>query len=117
MTLPTITRADVPAACECLALLIDASGAETVVCDVGAVVADLVAVEALARMQLTARRRGRALRLRAASPALDDLIAFCGLSDVLPCERPDLLGPGGKPEEPEQACGVEERVDRGDAPA
>jgi hypothetical protein len=107
----------VPTACEGLALLIDASSAEIVVCDVGAVVADLVAVEALARLQLTARRLGCELRLRAASPALADLIAFCGLREVLPCEQPGgLVEPGREAEEPEQARGVQERVDRGDPP-
>jgi hypothetical protein len=41
-------------------------------------------VEALARLQLVARRIGCQVRLRGASGELLELVAFMGLSDVLP---------------------------------
>ena len=89
---------------------------DAIICDVGAMSADLATIEALARLRLSARRLGRTLRLRGASNELAQLVAFCGLADVLPCE-PLLQGPLGQAEEREHARGVEERVDRGDAPA
>jgi hypothetical protein len=86
MTFTRLARADVPAACERLRALIGACDADTVVvvCDVGGVVADLVAVEVLARLRLTAQRLGCGLRLRHASRGLEQMLAFCGLCDVLP---------------------------------
>jgi hypothetical protein len=51
---------------------------------VGGVDPDAVTVEALARLQLAARRHGCRVRLRNASPGLRDLVAFMGLRDVLP---------------------------------
>ena len=41
-------------------------------------------VDALARLQLAARRHGCQVRLRHASTELLELVAFMGLSDVLP---------------------------------
>ena len=88
MTFTRLARADVPAACERLRALIGACDADTVVvvCDVGGVVADLVAVEVLARLRLTAQRLGCGLRLRHVSRGLEQMLAFCGLCDVLPVE-------------------------------
>ena len=59
----------------------------TVLSDVGGVAADRVTVAALARLQLAARRHGCQLRLRNASAALRQLVAFMGLADVLPDDR------------------------------
>jgi ABC-type transporter Mla MlaB component len=53
-------------------------------CDVAGVHPDAVAVEALARLQLAARRHGCQLRLRNASHELLELVDFMGLGDVLP---------------------------------
>lgn len=64
---------------------------QIVVCDVGAVAAHGVAVEALARLQLTARRSGCAITLRRASPELEQLLELCGLAEVLP---PEPSAPG-----------------------
>ena len=117
MTLATITPADVPAACERLRALVGASGAAVVVCDVGALEADLVALEALARLRLTARRLGCGLRLRNASRALEQMVAFCGLCGVLALEEGLVLrGHGGQPEQREQARRIEERVEGRDPP-
>ena len=55
-----------------------------VFCDVEGVKADAVMVDALARLQLAARRGRRQLRLRGASPELRALVVFMGLADVLP---------------------------------
>jgi len=52
-------------------------------CDVCGVAADAVTVDALARLQLAARRHGCQVRLRGASDELRDLVAFMGLQDVV----------------------------------
>ena len=57
--------------------------AEVAVCDVAGIVADAVAVDALARLQLAARRHGCRIRLEHTSAELRDLIVFMGLDDVL----------------------------------
>ena len=58
-----------------------------VICDVRAAEADAATVDALARAQLSAKRRGYRVRLRHASVELLELIAFMGLEEVLPAER------------------------------
>ena len=45
---------------------------------------DAVTVDALARLQLAARRHGCTVRLRHASQDLVELLTFMGLRDVLP---------------------------------
>jgi hypothetical protein len=67
----------------------------TIVCDVGALAPDAAAVDALARLQLAARRVGYEIRLRDASVDLQDLLDFVGLRDVLCVEA------GGQAEERE----------------
>jgi len=80
-----IACADVPGICERLRVSLEGSDADLVVCDVGALAGpDVVTVDALARLQLTARRLGHRLRLRHASSELEELLALVGLSDVLP---------------------------------
>jgi hypothetical protein len=54
-----------------------------IVCDVGALPPDALAVEALARLQLNARRAGLELHLRGASDDLQSLLSFCGLLEVV----------------------------------
>jgi ABC-type transporter Mla MlaB component len=58
-----------------------------VFCDVEGVKADAVTVDALARLQLAARRHERQVRLRGASNELRELLVFMGLGDVLPDGR------------------------------
>jgi ABC-type transporter Mla MlaB component len=121
MTLTSLARDDVPGACERLRALIGACDADVVVCDVGELEADLTAVEVLARLRLTAQRLGCALRLRGPSRALEQMLAFCGLCDVLPVEgEPGGLGGirwyGGQAEEREQPVRVEEGVEARDPP-
>ena len=79
-----ISRVDLPGLCDRVCSLLRASGASVAFCDVRGVDADAVTVEALARLQLGARRTGCQVRLRNASPELRELVAFMGLTDVLP---------------------------------
>jgi ABC-type transporter Mla MlaB component len=64
--------------------LLEANAGSVISCDVSGCAADAVAVEALARFQLGARRHGCQVRLRNAAPALVALVEFMGLRDVLP---------------------------------
>jgi ABC-type transporter Mla MlaB component len=52
-------------------------------CEVSQLDADAVAVDALARIALLARRAGCSVRVRGASAELLGLIAFAGLSEVI----------------------------------
>jgi ABC-type transporter Mla MlaB component len=74
------------------ALLALGSGCELLLCEVGGIDADAVAVDALARLALAARRNGCEVRLRSASPELLGLVELIGLLDVLPSEQPALGG-------------------------
>jgi ABC-type transporter Mla MlaB component len=78
-----IARSDLPGLCARVGALLASSPAELVVCDVAEVEPDAVAVDALARLHLAARRRGRRVRLRNASPELLRLVEFMGLGGVL----------------------------------
>jgi ABC-type transporter Mla MlaB component len=79
-----IARGDLPGLCERVCALLERSGARVALCDVGAVEVDGVTVDALARLQLAARRHGCQVRLCHASSELLELVAFMGLRDVLP---------------------------------
>jgi ABC-type transporter Mla MlaB component len=79
-----IARKDLAGLCERVCALFAEHGAGVVHCDVETVAADAVTVDALARLQLAARRSGSQVRLRHASPELRALVAFLGLADVLP---------------------------------
>lgn len=81
-----LARPDLPGLCTRLRALLHGAGTTTVVCDVGDALTDAVLVDALARLQLTAREHGCELRVRNASAELRDLVAFCGLEDVLPSD-------------------------------
>jgi ABC-type transporter Mla MlaB component len=54
-----------------------------VACGVAGLAADAVAVEALARLQLAARRRGQRVVLGGASADLRALVELMGLTDVI----------------------------------
>jgi hypothetical protein len=96
-------------------VLLEGCDAEVVDCDVGAIVdPDAVTVEALARLQLAARRLGRRVRFRHACGELEDLLAMMGLGEVLPCGPSSVIEARGQPEEREQALRVEEEADPGD---
>ena len=106
-----LTPADAAALCERARAELERSGAEVLVCDVAALThPNAGTIEALARLQLTARRLGREVRLRDPSRELRELVDLCGLEDVL------RVQPLRQPEQREQALGVEERVEMGDPP-
>ena len=91
---PTVTmriagpleRADLSGLFERTCALLEGAGAQTLRCEVGGVTADAVALDALARLALAARRRGCAVRLCGGSDELRALIALTGLAVVLPFE-------------------------------
>jgi ABC-type transporter Mla MlaB component len=78
-----IARADLPGLCERVCRLLEGSGAEVALCDVSGVPVDAVTVDALARLQLAARRRDCVVHLRDASSELLGLVRFMGLENVL----------------------------------
>ena len=84
-------------------------GREVVVGSVRAPRPGLDLVDALARLQLRARRRGWSVRLRDVSRELDELLQLAGLATVLGVEA------GGEAELREE-LGVQEVVQPGDAP-
>jgi ABC-type transporter Mla MlaB component len=69
--------------CERVRALLEQSGASMALCDVSRAGADAVTINALARLQLAARRQGCDLQVRHASAELLDLLDFMGLRDVL----------------------------------
>jgi hypothetical protein len=71
----------------------------------------LATIDALARLQLAARRAGCALRLRRPSPELCDLVRLAGLAGALGVEA------CGEPEEREERVGVQEEPELDDPPA
>jgi ABC-type transporter Mla MlaB component len=79
-----ISRADLPGLCDRVCALLAQNASGVAACDVHGVDADAVAVDALCRLQLAARRHGCRVRLRHASEELLELVAFMGLTDVLP---------------------------------
>jgi anti-anti-sigma regulatory factor len=64
----------------------DRSAEDTVTVDAGGLRPDVVTVDALARLQLAAKRSGRGVRLTRVSPDLRELIELCGLAEVLPAD-------------------------------
>jgi ABC-type transporter Mla MlaB component len=79
-----IARNDIPVLCERLRCALEGSKGDRVVCEVGGLVdPDATAVDALARLQLTALRQGCRIRLRHATPRLRELLCMTGLDAVL----------------------------------
>ncbi|MDX2698843.1 STAS domain-containing protein [Streptomyces ipomoeae] len=103
-----VTRDEVPRLCDEVRVRLEGTGGGTgvVVCDVGGVgPPGLAIIDALARMQLAARRAGGRIRLRDPDPALRALLGLVGLAfDV-----------EGQVEQGEPAGGVEEAVEPRDA--
>ena len=79
-----IARGDLPGLSDRVCALLSEGGATLAFCDVTGVDVDAVTVDALARLQLAARRQQCRIRLRNASDELRDLIAFMGLDEILP---------------------------------
>jgi ABC-type transporter Mla MlaB component len=80
-----IGRTNAATVCERVRELLQNCDASAIVCDVGALVdPDVMTVDTLARVQLTARRAGHRIRLRHACNELKQLLDLMGLSEVLP---------------------------------
>jgi ABC-type transporter Mla MlaB component len=110
-----VARTGIPRLCERVRVLLERSYADHVVFDVGALIdPDAVTVDALARLQLTARRFGCPIRLHNACDRLRELLALTGLSDVVPIAPGLPLESRGKAEEREPARGVQEKADPGE---
>jgi ABC-type transporter Mla MlaB component len=106
----TVTRSNIPVLCAELAELVRGRAGDVVICDVAGVLhPDVVTVEALARLRLTARRHGWSLVVTGAGPHLLELVRLLGLTDA-------LRQVGRQPEQREEAGGVEEVVDGRDSP-
>ncbi len=109
-----IVSAGIPALCERMGALLEKSTAD-VVCDVGALLdPDAAAVDAVARVALTARRAGRDIRWLHASNRLGELLTLTGLHEAVGLGRGLPLEPRGQTEQWEHAGGVEEEGDPGD---
>ena len=80
-----IDRSDLEGLCDRVCGLLGDVGS-IVACDVSGVEPDAVTVDALARFQLAAGRRGCVVRLRNASTGLLDLVGMMGLTNVLVAE-------------------------------
>ncbi len=79
-----IERDDLPGLCDRVCALLHELDAGPLRCDVHGVGADAVVVDALARLQLAARRFGCRIHLDNAAPELRELVCLLGLEDVLP---------------------------------
>ena len=78
-----IARGDLPGLCDRVCALLQQARPEVAYCEVDGVEPDAVTVDALARLQLAARRCSCQVRLRGTSDELRALVAFMGLADVL----------------------------------
>lgn len=106
-----VAQRDVVTLSERVRTLLGGCDADLVICDVGVLdEPDALTIDVLARLQLTARRLGRRVRLLDACGELRDLLSLTGLSDVVPCGELNLQ-PGGEAEEREPPGGVEEEAD------
>jgi ABC-type transporter Mla MlaB component len=110
-----VTHDAIPALCERARRLLEGCDAGPVLCDVGALhEPDAITIDALARLQLTARRLGHRVELRGTREELEDLLALTGLREVL-TGGGAVVGSAveacGEPELREQALGVEEEAD------
>jgi ABC-type transporter Mla MlaB component len=79
-----LQRTDLPGLYTRVCALFAANPGATLICDVTEVAIDAVAVEALARLQLGARRHGCTVGLLSAPRELTELVSFMGLQDVVP---------------------------------
>ena len=110
-----IKRADIPCLCSHARRLLESGDADRLVCDVGALAdPDAVTIEALARLQLTARRVGSQIGLRNASRELRELLDLVGLSSVVPLSRGSRIEAGRQAEEREVRSSVQEERDPAD---
>ena len=102
-----IDRADIPSLCDRFRVLFAAAGSRQVICDVAALTApDATAVDALARIQLMARRLGLEVCFSGASSGLVELISLAGLLGVLPLNERLAVESRRQAEQGEERGGV-----------
>jgi anti-anti-sigma regulatory factor len=110
-----LARAEIPALCEQAHRVLASGNADRLICDVGAVaLPDAVTIDALARLQLTARRLGRDIGLCHASGELRELLDLAGLSEVIPLSAGSGIDARGQAEQREEGRGVQEERDPAD---
>ena len=113
-----VTRDAIPAMCERARRLLEGCDAGPIACDVSALAEpDAITIDALARLQLTARRVGCTVELLSACEELEDLLALTGLLEVLTGGGgvvASAVEAWGEPELREQALRVEEEADPDD---
>lgn len=78
-----LERRDLRGLFERTCALLDGADAEVLMCNVAGVEADAVALDALARLALAARRRGCRVQLLGCSAELRSLAAFAGLVEAI----------------------------------
>jgi hypothetical protein len=103
--------------CERALRLLEGCEAGPVACDVGGLAEpDAITIDALARLQLTARRLGCRVELRGACGELEDLLTLTGLLGVLTGGGlvSSAVEAWREPDLREQALRVEEEADAGD---
>jgi ABC-type transporter Mla MlaB component len=85
-----VTPETIPDLCARVRALLDDPAVDVITLDLSGVVEpDAVALDGLARMQLTARRLGRAIRLHHVRPQMRALLALAGLTDVIATHPPE----------------------------
>ena len=112
---PDLAPEDVRPFVDRLARRLRHGGVATVLVDVSGVRSpDIAYVDALARLQLGARRHGTRVRLIDPCPRLLELLALVGLEDLLPADATVSGDLHRQPEHGEQPVDVEVGVDPGD---
>jgi ABC-type transporter Mla MlaB component len=86
-----LEREDLPGLFARTCALLAAQAPELLHVEVGEIAPDAVAVDALARLALAARREGCSVLLRGASPQLLLLVELIGLAETLPSEGAALV--------------------------
>jgi ABC-type transporter Mla MlaB component len=100
------------ALCARVQLLLGEKPGCEVACDVSALVEpDIGTVDALAKLQLTARRLGGSVRLWAAPSPLRELLALAGLARVIRCSEALPVEPRRQSEHGEEPGRIEEERD------
>jgi ABC-type transporter Mla MlaB component len=108
-----IERGSIPELCARVDGILQQNNADLILCDLSAVARPSVAtVDALARLQLVARRLGCGLRLVHPCRELRDLLALSGMDQVLPVAEVLRVEPRRQAEQREQRRGVQEEGDR-----
>jgi ABC-type transporter Mla MlaB component len=111
-----VSYPDIAVLCWRLALALTGADVRAVTCDVsGLGHPDATTIDTLARLRLTARRKGCTLSLQHASGQLVDMLRWAGLSDAVPVCTPSAFEPGRQTELGEQTC-FHEVVEPGNQP-